>query len=291
VAVRDAWRRLVRSAHGQAIPVADARRFDAAARRTRVVRLVLAVALVGATVAAFFVAPTGAGRRYLPPNSVGVVVLDVSSSVKPETYYRIEQTLATIAGSQARLGLVLFSDTAYEALPPGTPADELRPLLRFFAPPTGAGADTSGSAGTARSPWEQWFSAGTRISSGLYLAGHMLRKEHVERGTVILISDLADDPTDIRRLTEAVVYLDQQRFPLEIVSLNPTPANADFFRNLLGDEAVFREAALPTDAQAQGKVELTGVFSTGLLALAGLVLVLLTVNEWWAEPLRWRPSA
>jgi hypothetical protein len=105
---------------------------------------------------------------------------------------------------------------------------------------------------------------------------------------VILVSDLADDPTDILRVTDAVRYLDQQRMPLEIVALDPTPANADFWRTLLGDEAIFREASLPTQAQAEGKVELNGTFSKGLLVLAGVVLVLLTVNEWWAEPLRWR---
>jgi hypothetical protein len=282
----DVWQRLVRRAQGRAIPTADAHRFDKAARRTRVVRLTLAVALVAATVGAFLVAPGGAGRRYLPADAVGIVVLDVSSSVKPKTYDRIEQTLATIAASHTRLGLVLFSDTAYEALPPGTPSEELVPLLRFFAP--AASGTVSGPNDGARSPWEQWFSAGTRISSGLYLAAHMLQQEHVKRGAVILVSDLADDPTDIQRVTEAVRYLDQQKMPLEIVALDPTPANADFWRTLLGDQAIFQEAHLPTQAQAQGKIELNGTFSTGLLALAGVVLVLLTVNEWWTEPLRWR---
>jgi hypothetical protein len=282
----DVWRRLVRSAHGRAIPTADPHRFDRAVRRTRIVRLALAAALVAATLGAFLVAPSRAGRRFLPPDAVGIVVLDVSSSVKPKTYDRIEQTLATIAASHTRLGLVLFSDTAYEALPPGTPSEELVPLLRFFAP--AAPGAVAGPDEGARSPWEQWFSAGTRISSGLYLAAHMLRQEQVKRGAVILVSDLADDPTDILRVTDAVRYLDQQRMPLEIVALDPTPANADFWRTLLGDEAIFREAHLPTQAQAQGKIELDGTFSKGLLALSGIVLVLLTVNEWWAEPLRWR---
>ena len=93
-------------------------------------------ARLAATVAAFLVAPRTPGRKFLPADTTGIVVLDVSSSVKPTTYFRIEQTLATIAATQSRLGLVLFSDVAYEAFPPGTAAAELKPLLRFFAPPT-----------------------------------------------------------------------------------------------------------------------------------------------------------
>ena len=153
-------------------------------------------------------------------------------------------------------------------------------MLRFFAPPSGGGL--------ARSPWEQWFSAGTRISSGLYLAANMLQQQHVKHGAVLLISDLADDPTDVKRVADAVILFEQRRLPLEIVGLDPSPANADYWRNLLGTEAVFRRARLPTAAEAQGKVELTGTFATGLAICGLLAVLLLTVNEWWAEPLRWR---
>lgn len=277
-------RAFLRRAQGTTVPLADPRSLDRAARRTRVVRLLLAVVLVAATVIAFFVTPSTPGRRFLPSDATGIVVLDVSSSVKPETYYRIEQTLATIAASQSRLGLVLFSDTAYEALPPGTAAQELKPLLRFFAPQS-----TSSAAGqSARTPWDQWFSAGTRISAGLYLAANMLQQEHVKKSAVMLISDLADDPTDLNRLTDAVLLLEQRKVPLEIVGLDPSPANADFFQRLLGTDAVFREARLPTGAQARGQLEVTGTFATWLAVAAGLAIALLALNEWWGEPMRWR---
>jgi hypothetical protein len=279
--------RILRSAHGAAVPLADPRPLDRAARRSRLIRVLIAAALVGVVAGAVVLAPGTPARRFLPADTVGVVVLDVSSSVRPQTYYRIEQTLATIGASRTRLGLVLFSDVAYEALPPGTPAAELKPLLRFFAPPSAAPAQSNG-AELARSPWEQWFSAGTRISSGLYLAADMLQHEHVKRGAVMLISDLADDPTDLRRVADAVLLLEQRNIPLEIVALDPTPANANYFKNLLGTEAIFREARLPTAAEARGKVELTGPFATGLAVCAALAVLFLTVNEWWAEPLRWR---
>jgi hypothetical protein len=282
--VRNLARRTLRSAHGAAVPLADAGALDRAGQRSRLIRLLLAVALVGTVAGAVVLAPGTPERRFLPADSVGIVVLDVSSSVKPQTYYRIEQTLATIAGSRTRLGLVLFSDVAYEALPPGTPSAELKPMLRFFAPATSA----AGHSTRAGSPWEQWFSAGTRISSGLYLAANMLQHDHVKRGAVMLISDLADDPTDLKRVVDAVLLLEQRKIPLEIVGLDPSPANADYWRNLLGTEAIFREARLPTAAEAQGKVELTGAFAIGLAVCAVLAVLLLTVNEWWAEPLRWR---
>ena len=180
---------------------------------------------------------------------------------------------------------MLFSDVAYEAFPPGTPARELKSLLRFFAP---SAASAKPNDQSTRSPWDQWFSAGTRISSGLYLAAHMLQQEHVKRSAVMLISDLADDPTDLTRLTDAVLLLEQRAVPLEIVALAPTAANADFFQRLLGSDAIFREAKLPTDAQARGQLQVTGTFGIGLAIFAALAILLLALNEWWAEPLRWR---
>jgi len=284
--VRALVRGIFRVPHEVALPLADAERLDRAARRTRTVRLLLGAALVAAILAAFMLAPRTAGRRFVPANTTGVVVLDVSSSVQPETYFRIEQTLATIAASPSRLGLVLFSDVAYEALPPGTPAAQLKPLLRFFAPQTGATPSAGDQA--ARTPWDQWFSAGTRISSGLFLAAHMLEQRPVRRSAVILISDLADDPTDLARLTDAVLLLEQRGVPLEIVGLNPKLQNAEFFKQLLGSDALFREARLPTGAQARGKLELTGTLATGLALCAALAIALLALNEWWVEPLRWK---
>jgi hypothetical protein len=278
-------RQALRRAQGTPVPLADPKALDRAARRTRVVRVVLAGVLVAGIVAAFVVAPRTPGRRFLPADATGIVVLDLSSSISPGTYYRIEQTLATIAASQSRLGLVIVSDVAYEALPPGTAAQELKPMLRFFAPQ----ATAPGAAGAlARSPWDQWFSAGTKLSNGLFLAAHMLQQEHVKKSAVMLISDLNDDPTDLNSLTDSVLLLEQRQIPLEIVGLDPSPANADFFQRLLGSKAVVQQAHLPTGAQARGQLEVTGTFATGLAVFAALVIALLTLNEWWAEPLRWQ---
>lgn len=271
------------------LPIADAGWIDAAARRTRVLRIALAIGLVALLGAAFVTAPRQPGRRYLPANAVGVVALDVSSSVRPATYYRIEQTLDAVAASKGRLGLVLFSDTAYEAFPTGTPAVDLKALLRFFAPPaqTAAGGQTY----LANSPWQQWFSAGTRISQGLYLAEHMLDVEHANRGAVLLISDLADDPHDVDAVRDAVISLEQKSVPIEIVALDPTQQNAYFWKNLLGPQAIFQTARLPSGAEARGKLEITSSFAVWCAVCAIAVVLLLALNEWLVEPFRFRSKA
>ena len=178
---------------------------------------------------------------------------------------------------------MLFSDVAYEALPPGTPSAELKPLLRFFAPPNGGKG-----GGIPPSPWQRWFTGGTNISNGLIDAEEMLHRDHVAHGSVVLISDLADDPSDLGPLASAVLYFQQAHIPLEILGLDPTTANAEFFKTLLGAQAVIQTAKLPSSAQASGKLSLVGSFPTTLAVAAGIVVLLLTLNEWWAEPLRWR---
>jgi hypothetical protein len=275
------WARRV--SRDASIPFSELSSLAAVARRTRRLRLAIALALLVALVVGAAVAPSQPGRHFLPANTVGIVVLDVSASITPSTYYRIEQELDTLAASGERFGLVLFSDGAYEALPPGTPSAELTPLLRFFAPPKGS------SSGIPPSPWQQWFSGGTDISTGLFEAARMLQRDHVQHGSVVLISDLNDDPVDLGPLAGAVLYFQQMHTPLEIVGLNPTTANAEFFKNLLGAKAVIQTAKLPTTAQASGKLSLVATFPVGLAVATLVVILLLTMNEWWAEPLRWRP--
>jgi ribosomal protein L10 len=117
----------------------------------------------------------------------------------------------------------------------------------------------------------------------------MLRQDHVKHGAVVLISDLADDPTDYARLANAVLLFQQSHIPLEIVGLDPRQQDAEFFKNLLGAQAVIQKAALPTSAEARGKLALVGEFPRGLAVAGCLAIALLALNEWWAEPLRWRP--
>src|SRR6185436_9590835 len=119
----------------------------------RRLRLALAGVVIAASVAflaSSFRQPAEAGSL-LPASSSGVVVLDVSASISSDTYARIAATLDRLIRSKGSYGLILFSDTAYQALPPNTPARELRPLLRFFDVPTESAPGALPQA--PRSPW------------------------------------------------------------------------------------------------------------------------------------------
>ena len=83
----------------------------------------------------------------------------------------MEETLQKMSSTGEKAGLVVFSDTAYELLPPGTPGRELLPILRYLKA-TGTGGQLP------INPWQD-FRAGTRISAGLATARQALEREHV----------------------------------------------------------------------------------------------------------------
>ena len=150
-----------------AIPLGDASALRRAARRTAAIGIVLAGILLALAVAIAVLAgsPRVPALHVLPPGTDGIVVLDLSASISEDTYARIGATLADLASGNGRYGLVVFSGTAYQALPPGTPAAELKPLVRYFTLPP---QKTPGFLPTfPPNPWTDTFSAGTRISSGL----------------------------------------------------------------------------------------------------------------------------
>jgi hypothetical protein len=279
--------RLRASAERDAIPLANLTPFLRPARRTRILRLGLAAALVAAVVAAFASGTQATGRRFLPSSTVGIVVLDISSSIKPSTYDLIRDELLSLANTNERFGVVLFSDQAYEALPPGTPARELRPFVRFFDRRRPFQYDKSGIP-LPRSPWEQWFSAGTSISSGLFLAAELLQSAHVVRGDVVLISDLVDDPSDYNRVTDALALYSERSIPLSIVALDPPRENRQVFEQLLGEKGVITDAVLPKGRAGRGELTVEAPFPKRLALFVALAIVLLGIEAYWAEPLRWR---
>ena len=72
--------------------------------------------------------------RLLPPGTSGIVVIDVSRSVDGQTYQPIASVLRQLIALREPVGVVAFSDVAYQLLPPGSPSRELRSLLRLFTP-------------------------------------------------------------------------------------------------------------------------------------------------------------
>src|SRR5215213_9436464 len=165
------------------LPSSEPDRFRRAARRTAVIRAALALGLLALCALAFLEARSIDPRRapLVPSGTTGILVLDLSASVYEDAF---GQTIRKLARAGERTGVVAFSDAAYELLPPGTPARELLPLLRFFNP----GAASS-SATLPNDPWKD-FRAGTRISQGLRVAHETLLREGASNGSIVLVSDL-----------------------------------------------------------------------------------------------------
>ena len=270
-----------------AIPLTDAPRLRRAARRTDAVRAVLAallLALVG-TIAALAGHPRVRTLHLLPAGSTAIVVLDLSASVSQDTYARIGATISDLASTNGRYGLVVFSGGAYEALPPDTPAAELRSFVRFFTLPQ---QKTPGFIPTLPSnPWTRTFSAGTRISSGLDLAHQLALDGRLRHPGVVLISDLSDDPGDLRRTALTILAYRRDRLPLRIVGLNPAPADEQFFRKLLGANAAITAARLPEEASP---VSGRAGFPWGLAALALALAAVLALNDLLLARVTWREA-
>jgi hypothetical protein len=269
------------------IPLAGARELIGAWRRTRLVRLALAVVLVALVLATALAATRSTSRpvRFLPRASNGIVVLDLSASISSDTFNRIGETLRELAATNGRYGLVVFSDVAYEALPPGTPSAELRPYARYFNVPEQSAAGLAPSFPV--NPWTSSFSAGTRISAGLGLAFQLIRTQHIKHPGVILISDLDDDPGDVTNVSNAIIAYRHVGYDLRIVALDPSPDDRARYQQLLANAAKITNAHLPGD-----RTTATGDgFPVALAVLAAVIACLLAANELYGARLTWGTAA
>jgi hypothetical protein len=270
-----------------AIPLGDAADFAPAARRTALVRMVLVALVVAALLTAAAIArnPRSQTIVSLPAHADTIVVLDLSASIGSDTYSRIGATLASLARSRARYGLVVFSGQAYEALPPGSPAEDLAPLVRFFVPRKQA--QPGFAASYPKNPWTDTFSAGTTISSGLQLAHSIATGDGLHRPAVVLVSDLDDDPADIPRLAAVTLAYRRDGIPLRVVALDPTAQNAAFFQRLLGPATpIVRAGVAAAGQQPRNRTPYPWL----LVALGVAGAAALAAYELWAPPLEWEPA-
>src|SRR5262249_15081836 len=146
VRIRERFERLRRPA--TAVDTHDVSRLRGVILRTGVIRLVLAGGALALVLAAAASArdPQTSENELVPPDRIGVVVLDLSLSITDDDYATIRRTLRRLVAEDASIGLAVFSDTPYELLPPGTPAKELQPVLRLLVAPR---------LGPVRNPWTQ----------------------------------------------------------------------------------------------------------------------------------------
>jgi hypothetical protein len=269
---------------GPSLPLADAGSLRPLGRRTAAERALAAAALVALVLAA-----AAAGRKpdvrrseLVPAGSDGIVVLDLSASISSDTYARIGATLADLADSGGRFGLVVFSDVAYEALPPGTPARELRPFVHYFTLPKKT--QPGFLPEFPKNPWTDTFSGGTRISTGLEAAREVALRERLRRPALLLISDLDDDPVDLPRLRQLLTEFEREGLRLQIVSLNASPEDERFFARVLGGPKHLRPARLPGEQVEQPD---RATLPLALAAAALAAVLLLAANELRFARLTW----
>jgi hypothetical protein len=272
-------RNLLRVARGPTIPIATTATMGPAVRRTLILRLGLGVLLVALVVAAVDTgrSKAAADRGLVPGGVGGMLALDVSRSIKPEANQTITQVLQQLIDSHTRIGLVAFSDIAYELLPPGSPTSELQPLLRYFAAvPPKPGPDPF-----PPNPWTTSFSGGTQISSGLAVAHAALVRAGQPKGPILLVSDLDTAPDDVPRVALTFNQFRAQGVPFRIVAVSPREDNLSLFKNLAGPGAFTQPVQRTSGGVGQTEGAEGGHTPWLLIALALCVLAALAANEHW----------
>ena len=255
----------------QAVDSADVPALRAAQLRTGAIRTVLAAASIALVAAAAASARDlqVTERGFLPRGSTGVIVLDLSLSIAEKDYPEVRRTLRDVIRTDAPVGLVIFSDIPYELLPPGTPARELRPLLRLLQSP--------GSRPPVN-PWWQSFRAGTRISSALDLARNMLVRDHVKDGYIVLLSDLETAPEDVQVLTRTLQGLQRQAIRIRVVPLGASSDGVRIFEGVLG-KGVFADLPVPGRIERVRETATVSDVPTALLVLGCVLFAALALHE------------
>lgn len=253
------------------LPLADAPSFRGAVRRSSTLWLALVSVLAAVLALIAGLAGTGTGPRPLVRSgSAAIVVVDVSSSTRAAAK-SISRILGSLTSDPRRpLGLVVFSNAAYVALPPSTPADGLAGWLDRFARET-----------PKTSPWAS-FSSGTAISTGLVLAHRLLRRDHVVKPHVVLVSDLVDTESDVPKLQAVVARYEREAIDLTIVKVRSHSSRQ-------APNLAFVEHAASATVAAGGS---SGA-GPPLALLAGLVAavaLLAALHELAFHPFTWKPA-
>lgn len=277
------WRRVPTALQRPAIPLADLGLLRRPLLRTTVVRLGLLVALAALAALSIWRATRLEVRAlsFLPQRTSTILVLDQSKSVYHSGYQEIAALLRTFADADAPVGLIMFSDSAYELLPSGSHGEELRPLLRYYTPSKGGAKAPGANPRFPRTPWDSSFSGGTKISSALELGRRLFERDHVRRGTLLLISDLDTADTDLPALARSLSVL--RRSPtvdLRVLALHPDPEPLRFFQNIIGKQRFVSPSSV-TRRHVESKQRFEVASPTWLVVPALLLLAVLAANEFF----------
>jgi hypothetical protein len=267
-----------------AIPFGRIADLRMAAWRLAVLRALFAAGSVALLLLALSVARRDATPSVVAPSRAGsIIVLDASASVQRVAYPQIAATLDDLSRSSKPMGLVIFSDVAYEALPPTTPASELARFLPLFQLHQGH---------YPANPWTLNFTRGTRISDGIKLAQEIIAKQERPGAGIVLVSDLATAASDLDELTRILVELRRTHTPIVIAPVRAAPSDRSYFERLLGRSA-FREPRAGTVATTTSRPTLTHspAFPWSLVIVGGGLLLVLALGERLLARLTWRAAA
>jgi hypothetical protein len=265
-----------------AIPISDAVALRLPLIRTTLVRLTLGAALVVLVLAAVWRASALDPRPlpFLDRRTTTIVVLDQSKSVYVGAYRRIASLLRALAYADAPVGVVAFSDTAYEMMPPGTHGSELAPLLRFYTKGRRGETNLDPDTGFPSTPWEDVFSGGTKISAGLDLARAIVHRDHVRHATVVLASDLETASQDEAKLAQSLLVAKHDSdLRLKVLPLFPIAEDLDFFRKFLPPSAFVKAPQLHPRAVGATRTRLLVSSPWPLVLVGALLLLALAANE------------
>ena len=217
-------------------------------QRTTAVRVLLLLGLACTFALLFGTArAAGAGRAAVFPEgtNTGIVVLDMSASISGPTYARVATTLKGIVNANQSIGLDMFSDTAYELLPPNSPPGALAQFIPFFVPDRYYG----GTPVFLQTPWDT-FMGGTRVGAGLAMARQSLRRAHVKHGAILLVSDLDDSDADQAAARAGIGDAPAGQDPGSDRAALRVPARPKAFRCALRRERVRRSERLHAHGDA-----------------------------------------
>lgn len=258
------------------LPYGELESLRRARTRTSALRAGLAVGLVATFLAALAVAVSRDARpgAVLPAGTTGMIVLDLSGSTGGKA--EVGELIRRIAAADERTGLVVFSDGAYEVLPPGTPGRDLVPMIRFFTP--GLGGESIGD------PWSSNFAGGTNVLAGIDRALASLEGDDVASGSILLVSDLEFVPEQIARLPTLLTELRQTRVEVRVLPVDARPEQRRFFERVLGAAAFVDIDSATTIATGSGseraRFRLAEDGTPWLFVfLTGALLTLLAANE------------
>jgi hypothetical protein len=266
-----------RLAHAQLLPIGPADRRDE--RRRRIpgrVRYLGALALV-AMVAGGLAWAVNGGTSH-PPALPGetVLVIDLSGSITTQGNRVIARTLDSFHNypPDRHAAVVYFSSSAALGSPISSPAADLSGLARLFTP----------SAARTRGPWGGSFDGGTIISHAIALARRVLIRAQVHDGRVVLVSDLQDNPNDLKHLHQQLGLLAETHTRFDVMPLPPTRENpislaqlSAPYRAVFGDHIIVPKPFLVAGTNGRPLVH-TALLRARYPALALLLALVLGVS-------------